>query len=100
VFIFPGMGLGVLTVRAREVTDGMFLAAAEALAGMVSPDQLKTGQIYPDIGEVREVSRQVAVAVASQAIVEGVGDAIDDVEAAVWGEMWAPDYLPYRPVGY
>jgi malic enzyme len=100
VFIFPGMGLGVLTARAREVTDGMFLAAAETLAEMVSPDQLKTGQIYPDIAEVREVSRQVAVAVAGQAIVEGVGDAIDDVEAAVWGEMWAPDYLPYRPVGY
>ena len=78
----------------------MFLSAAEALAGMVSPDQLKAGQIYPDIAEVREVSRQVAVAVAKEAIAARVANGIDDVEAAVWAEMWAPDYLPYRPVGY
>jgi malate dehydrogenase (oxaloacetate-decarboxylating) len=100
VFVFPGMGLGVLTVQAREITDGMFLAAAEALAEMVSPDQLKVGQIYPDISEVRGVSRHVAVAVARQAIAEGVADAVDDAEAAVSAEMWVPDYLPYRPVGY
>jgi malate dehydrogenase (oxaloacetate-decarboxylating) len=31
-YVFPGIGLGVLAVRARRVTDGMFVAAAEVLA--------------------------------------------------------------------
>ena len=35
-YIFPGVGLGVTTVGARRVTDGMFLAAAKALAAQVT----------------------------------------------------------------
>jgi malic enzyme len=99
VFIFPGMGLGVLTVRAREVTDHMFLAAAYALADEVGDDLLAKGQIYPDICDVRPVSRRVASAVAKAAIEDGVAEPLDDLEASIDAEMWVPEYLPYRPSG-
>ena len=99
VFIFPGMGLGVVTVKAREVTDRMFLAGAYALADQVSDDLLAHGQIYPDIGDVRAVSRKVAIAVAEEAIAEGVADPIDELEQAIDAEMWVPEYLPYRSAG-
>mgnify|MGYP001817106655 CR=1 FL=1 len=99
VFIFPGMGLGVLTVKACEVTDRMFLAGAYALADQVGDDLLAQGQIYPDITDVREVSRQVAIAVAREAIEEGVAEPVDDLEQAIDAEMWTPEYLPYRSAG-
>ncbi len=99
VFIFPGIGLGVIAIRAREVTDGMFLAAARALAGMVSDDMVSRGRLYPEMTQVRSVAHTVAVAVAEQAIREGVAEPVDDVEATIAAEMWEPDYLPYRPAG-
>ena len=97
VFVFPGMGLGILSVGAREVTDGMFLEAAKALAGATAPDLISAGQLYPDIEDVRTVSRTVALAVAQQAISEGVADLVDDLEATIDAEMWYPEYLPIRP---
>jgi malate dehydrogenase (oxaloacetate-decarboxylating) len=99
VFIFPGMGLGVITVRARAVTDGMFLTAARTLADNTDPELVAQGQLYPNIDDVREVSRSVAVAVARTAIEEGVADDMDDLEAAIDAEMWTAEYLPYRQVG-
>ena len=96
VFIFPGVGLGVVTVKPREVTDRMFLAGAYALADQVGDDLLAQGQIYPDISDVRSVSRAVAIAVAREAIEEGVADPLDDLEAAIDAEMWVPEYLPRR----
>jgi malate dehydrogenase (oxaloacetate-decarboxylating) len=99
VFIFPGMGLGVITVKAREVTDGMFLSAARALADETGPDLVARGQIYPNIANVRDVSRAVAVAVANTAIEEGVADHVEDLETMIDDEMWTAEYLPYRQVG-
>jgi malate dehydrogenase (oxaloacetate-decarboxylating) len=100
VFIFPGMGLGILAVRAREVTDGMFLAAARALSAATSPELVAAGQMYPDIEQVRDVSLTVAAAVASKAMEEGVADTVDDLEAAIAAEMWFPEYIPARFSGH
>ena len=100
VFIFPGMGLGILAVGAREVTDGMFLAAARALSAATPPALVAAGQMYPDIEQVRNVSRIVAFAVASKAIEEGVAGTVDDLEAAIEAEMWFPAYVPARFSGH
>jgi malate dehydrogenase (oxaloacetate-decarboxylating) len=99
VFIFPGVGLGVVTVKPREVTDRMFLAGAYALADQVGDELLAQGQIYPDMKDVREVSKAVAIAVAREAIEEGVADPMDNLEEAIEAEMWVPEYLPYRSAG-
>jgi malate dehydrogenase (oxaloacetate-decarboxylating) len=98
VFIFPGVGLGTIVPRARKVTDGMFLAAAKALAGCVSKELLQMACIYPRIEEVRTVSRAVALAVARRAIEEGVAEPMEDLEARIGAAMWEPRYLPYRAV--
>jgi malic enzyme len=94
VFIFPGVGLGTIASRAREVTDRMFLIAATTLAGMVSPDRLKQGTLYPQLAELRQISRAIAVAVAREASDSGVAlpATDDDIEAEVDAAMWVPDY--------
>ena len=100
VFIFPGMGLGILSVGAREVTDGMFLAAARALSKATPPELAAAGQMYPDIEHVRDVSLTVARMVATQAMAEGVADEVEDLEAAIEAEMWYPEYVPARFSGH
>jgi len=94
VFIFPGVGLGAVVAQAREVTDSMFLAAADTLASLVGPDRLSAGALYPRLGDLREVSRAIAIAVAEQARECGVAhlDADQDVTSRVEAAMWTPNY--------
>jgi malic enzyme len=97
VFVFPGVGLGVVVSKARQVTTNMFIAAADALAHKVTGDLLAAGALYPPIEQVREVSHAVAHAVAEQAVKDGVAAPIVDIEGIIAATMWDPCYLPYRP---
>ena len=97
VFIFPGLGLGAIVAEAREITDEMFLLAAETLAAMVSEERLAEGALYPAVSELREVSRQIAAKVVCQSRDCGVGRLYRDEEVfdAVDSAIWFPAYLPY-----
>jgi malic enzyme len=99
-FVFPGIGLGAVVAEAREVTDEMFLVAAETLATHVSKERLELGSLYPNQSELRTVSRAVAIAVARCARDCGVGRHFleEEIEAAVDGMVWNPDYVPYEPI--
>src|SRR5687768_10060320 len=66
VLAFPGVFRGLLDARATEVTDGMLLAAADALAAVVRDDQLNANYIIPSVFD-HEVTPAVAAAVADQA---------------------------------
>jgi malate dehydrogenase (oxaloacetate-decarboxylating) len=95
-FIFPGMGLGALVAEAREVTDRMFRAAAECLAGEVTADELRAGALYPRIRDLRRVSTRIALAVAREAGDSGAGRRLDPdaLTRAVTEAQWRPDYRP------
>ena len=73
-FIFPGVALGSLASGASRVTDGMFLAAARALAAYVSAESLDRGAVYPPTEAIRDAAVVVGAAVAAQAEAEGVAD--------------------------
>ena len=101
-FIFPGLGLGAVLARAREVTDGMVLEAAYALYDLTQerfPDLL-----YPPVRHLREVSPYVAARVMKKALEEGVAEeeriqglSFPELYAFVRSRFWEPRYLPYRP---
>ncbi len=99
VFIFPGMGLGAIVAEARQITDEMFLLAAQTLADMVPEERLAMGALYPAVADLREVSRQIAAKVVCQSRDCGVGRLYrdDEVDDAIEAAMWFPDYMPYRP---
>lgn len=99
VFVFPGIGLGAIAAGASRITDAMVLAAARALADRVTESRLAAGALYPPISELRAVSRDVAVAVASEAIRSGHAPSIEDeaLQSEIDAAMWWPAYVPYRP---
>lgn len=95
VFVFPGVGLGVLVSEAREVTDEMFAAAADRLATEVHEQDIRSGSLFPPISELRRVSARIAESVVSQAREQGVGKPIPDdkIPEVVAATMWDPRYL-------
>ena len=101
VFIFPGMGLGLLVAEATEVTQGMFAAAAKRLAETVHAGELEVGSLFPPASRIREVTASVAGAVVQEAVASGVARRHledQDIPAAVAEAMWTPEYLPAEPV--
>lgn len=99
-FVFPGMGLGAMVAEATEITDGMFAAAAESLAGEVHAEDLASGSLFPPVRDLRRVTAHVAEAVVRRARDEGVGRPVPDAQVpeAVSQAMWNPAYLPLVPV--
>jgi len=97
-FVFPGVGLGAVVAEAHEVTDEMFLAAADALSAMVSQERVAQGALYPPISALRRVSRELAMRVIEVARDEGLGRIIrdEDLGDAVDDAMWLPYYVPYK----
>lgn len=92
MLVYPGLGLGTIVAKAKVLSDGMISAAAHALGGMVDASQ-PGAPVLPPVSRLSEMSFRVAVAVAKQAIAEGLNQVeIDDVEAAVQAAQWTPEY--------
>jgi malate dehydrogenase (oxaloacetate-decarboxylating) len=91
--VYPGIGLGTIVSRAEHVTDGMLLASAEAVASLVDTNQPGAG-LLPDVENLRAASATVAVAVARQAVADGIASPLDDPVQAVQDAMWRAAYGP------
>jgi len=98
VFIFPGLGLAAIAANATRITDSMTKVASEALAKQVTNEERDAGLLFPAVSRLRTVSFEIAVAVAHQAIQDGVAVAEhDDVERLVREARWSHDYQDYVP---
>jgi len=97
-YVYPGVGLGAITVKARRISDGMFLAAARTIAALSPAKHDPRANLLPPLTELRKVSLQVATAVAKAAIDEGLAHPLADRDliAAIGAKMWEPVYATYR----
>ena len=97
VYIFPGVGLGVLVSQARTVTDSMFLAASRTLAKMVTAEEISEGRVYPCLSRIREVSLRIATAVAKIAFREQLTLLPEpaNLEADIAMRMFQAEYAEY-----
>jgi malate dehydrogenase (oxaloacetate-decarboxylating) len=71
VLCFPGLFRGLLDVRARRVTESMKIAAAEAIAGVISAEKVLPDYVIPSVFD-RRVATAVAKAVSKAAVQSGV----------------------------
>ncbi len=96
-YIFPGMALGIISSRAKRVSEGMIMAGAKALATMSPTRKDPNGALLPPLDTLRTVSLAVAVALGRQAALEGLagvkGEAFVE---ALRANVWEPVYLPYK----
>jgi len=96
-YIFPGLALGVMSARAKRVSDGMIMAAAKALAALSPTRQDANGALLPPLESLRHVSMSVAVAAGRQAHDEGLAEVKGEAFIeALRANVWEPVYLPYR----
>ncbi len=94
VYVFPGIGLGVIRTQATCVSDEMFRAAAHALADGLGADQLEKGALYPPLGTIRDTSVRIAAAVARAAVRQGLAAVQPpaDIEEWIREAMYVPEY--------
>ena len=90
--VFPGIGLGIVAIGAKRFTDQMLWSACKALANYSTQDEA----LLPKLSEAYSVSRQVAFAVARQAIEDGVANEVDDIWRKIDQVIWEPKYYPYH----
>jgi malate dehydrogenase (oxaloacetate-decarboxylating)(NADP+) len=97
-YIFPGVGLGIIACAARSVPDSLFATAAKCLAEQVSEEDLAVGRIYPHLNQIREVSRNIAMAVAEEAwhLDLAQNPQPEDIGALVDSLIYSPEYPEYR----
>jgi malate dehydrogenase (oxaloacetate-decarboxylating) len=99
-YVYPGIGLGAIAVRARRISDGMFLAAAKTIAEHSPARREASANLLPPLTEIRKLSFHVASAVARAAQQEGCADPLPEEQtaAAIRAKMWEPFYAPYRRI--
>ena len=93
--LYPGLGLGAVVSRAARITDGMLLAAAEAVADQVDATALGAS-LLPPVEDLRASSAIAAFAVARAAAADGVATvefgSDSELTQAVHDAMWQPVY--------
>jgi len=90
--LYPGLGLGTIVSRARQVSDSMFTAAAKAVADQVDAKQ-PGASLLPHVDNLRAVSASVAVEVAKTAAAEHLARVeLTNVIQQVQDAMWQPQY--------
>lgn len=93
-YIFPGIGLGAIHAELTTITDEAFLVAAETLAAQVSDDDIEMGSLYPPLPNIREISLNIATAVAENGYASGLAkrEKPENLRQSIADSMFDPSY--------
>jgi malate dehydrogenase (oxaloacetate-decarboxylating) len=100
LYVFPAVGLGVAASGATRVTDGMMLAAAQALGEVGPPGSDPGAPLLPPLEALRSLVPHIATAVAAEAVRAGVAPPATEeaLRRLVAERSWVPEYRPLVPV--
>ncbi|MGF1723924.1 NAD-dependent malic enzyme [Photobacterium nomapromontoriensis] len=101
-YIFPGIGLGVLAIGARRVTNEMLMESSRALAEC-SPLAINGhGALLPPLEEIQNVSRHIAFAVAKKAVEQRKAPKNTDerIKEKINENFWQSEYRRYKRTSF
>ena len=101
-YIFPGVGLGVIAVEAKRVTENMLMASSLALADCSPKLHDINADLLPDLDDLQKVSKIIAFKVAKAAIADGVALPLSDelIAKSIEDNFWKPEYRNYKRIPF
>ena len=99
-YIFPGVGLGVISCKAKLVSDEMLMVASTTLAELSPGQEDQSSAVLPPLTALPQISRKIAFKVAKAAIAQNLAREMTDDEllASIERNFWTPAYREYRRV--
>ena len=99
-YVFPGVGLGVISCKARLVSDEMLMVASTTLAELSPGQEDQSSAVLPPLTALPQISRKIAFAVAKTAIAQDLAREMTDDEllASIERNFWTPVYREYRRI--
>jgi malate dehydrogenase (oxaloacetate-decarboxylating)(NADP+) len=96
MYIFPAVGLAAILTKSRRVSYRMLNRAGLALSNTLTMEEINQGRLYPHINRIRQVTVEVASAVARAAFGEGLAGIKEppDLEKFIENSMYLPEYAP------
>lgn len=94
--IYPGIGLGILVAKALRLTESMLREACKALSQYAIQENAQV--LLPDFAKIHDISKAIALAVATQAREEGLAQVDENIDfaAQIERQFWIPHYLDYQ----
>ncbi len=101
-YIFPGIGLGVLSVNARRVTNEMLMESSRALAECSPLAIHGHGPFLPPLEDIQKVSRKIAFAVAKKAVEQHKAPKNSDerIREKIDANFWKSEYRRYKRTSF
>ena len=98
IYIFPGLGLSVLSCGATRISDAMLDTAVETLATCSPVANFKEAPLLPVLEDIQKVTCDIALAVAVQAQKEGLAEECSEEELheRIKARFWSPEYRRIR----
>lgn len=99
-YIFPGIGLGVIAIKARIISDEMLMAASNTLADESPRVNGESESLLPRISHIAELSKKIAFNVAKVAQQQGLALEVSDdtLRERIEANFWSPEYRHYKRV--
>ncbi|WP_057832515.1 NAD-dependent malic enzyme [Colwellia sp. TT2012] len=97
-YIFPGIGLAVVSVGITRITDDMLKVASEKLAAASPLANKESDELLPPLTAIAQLSKDIAFAIAKVAFKENLALAMsdDELRAKIERNFWKPVYRHYR----
>ncbi|VDD74905.1 unnamed protein product [Mesocestoides corti] len=109
-YVFPGVAMAVTSAQIRPLTQDLFLAAAKALAGLVTEEDLAVGRTYPPVSKLPEVAHKIAVELVTRSFANGTAqyqpepaDKVEFIRSLTYDPSYAdftPDYYEWPSGGH